>query len=70
MKIRKNQRFLVSQKLKISVKILIIGIIFLLSLVAVNAATVSHSAGQITPGGFQVGSYNFPGVKTKTRKIR
>ena len=45
-------------------KAIIIGIIFLLSLVAVNAATVSHSAGQITPGGFQVGNYNFPGILT------
>jgi len=45
-------------------KTIIIGIIFLLSLVAVNAATVSHSASEVTPGSFQVGSYNFPGILT------
>jgi len=44
--------------------IIIIGIIFLLSLAAVNAATVSHSALQIVPGNFAVGSYNFPGLLT------
>jgi len=41
---------------------LIIGL--LLSLTAVNAATVSHSASEVTPGSFQVGSYNFPGILT------
>jgi len=50
--------------------IIIIGIIFLLSLVAVNAATVSHSAAEVNPGSFQVGNYYFPdgnvGIGTTT----
>jgi len=39
---------------------LIIGLLFSIS--CVSAATVSHSASQITSGSFQVGSYNFPGI--------
>ena len=43
---------------------LVLIISLLLSLSTAYAATVSHPASQITPGGFQVGSYNFPGVLT------
>jgi len=47
---------------------LIIGLLFSIS--CVTAATVSHSAGQILPGGFQVGSYNFPGILTVSNTIK
>jgi len=40
--------------------ILITAIIVLLSISCVTAATVSHSAAEVTPGSFQVGSYYFP----------
>jgi len=40
--------------------ILITAIMVLLSISCVTAATVSHSAFEVTPGSFQVGSYYFP----------